>query len=299
LTPGEIAIIGAGPAGISAAIQLKRLGIEPLLFEGASIGGMLKNANLVENYPGFPNGIKGVALVRLLEAHLANFNLKVIPESVELVDLVSDRLRISTSHSTYFCRCVFAASGTSPVILTVPGMDDLPPGNVVSEVHPLLGSKGKSIAVIGAGDAAFDYALNLSRHNRVSIHNRGDRVSCLPLLYERAVSTASIDYRANCQLVRIEHQPDGMLLTWTCSTGAGEFSQIQSYADYLLIAIGRKPNLGFLSDEIRNNLTDLESRGLIHLIGDVKNGNYRQTGIAVGDGIRAALAAKELSKGSN
>jgi thioredoxin reductase len=90
-----------------------------------------------------------------------------------------------------------------------------------------------------------------------------------------------------------------MLLTWTCSTGAGEFSQIQSYADYLLIAIGRKPNLGFLSDEIRNNLTDLESRGLIHLIGDVKNGNYRQTGIAVGDGIRAALAAKELSKGSN
>jgi len=85
----DVVIIGAGPAGISAAIQLKRYGIEPTLLEKEEIGGLLKNANLVENYPGFPNGVPGPELVKLFKKQLENAQIKVHFEKVLKLKLLS------------------------------------------------------------------------------------------------------------------------------------------------------------------------------------------------------------------
>src|SRR4030043_1234586 len=85
----DVIIIGAGPAGIATAIQLKRYGVHPLLFERGQVGGLLRNANLVENYPGFPRGISGTMLVKLFVSHAQNLNISIAYE--EVIDLVYDK----------------------------------------------------------------------------------------------------------------------------------------------------------------------------------------------------------------
>jgi len=111
LSDAEVAIIGAGPAGIAAAVQLKRYGIEPLVFEKGRIGGLLWNANLVENYPGFPEGISGPELVGKLEAQLRKASIDVIYEEVVRLE---EGFGLKTEGGSYTADIVVVASGTEP-----------------------------------------------------------------------------------------------------------------------------------------------------------------------------------------
>jgi thioredoxin reductase (NADPH) len=150
---------------------------------------------------------------------------------------------------------------------------------VFSDVHHLLAETGKKIVIIGAGDAAFDYALNLTKNrNSVTILNRGRDVKCLGLLWERARVEPGIEYFTETPVCRVEpDETDGRLRVQTEAIGP-------LVADYLLFAVGRIPQVSFLPDEIINN--NLEG---VYFAGDVKNGFYRQAAIAAGDGLRAAM----------
>src|SRR4030067_2642076 len=106
----DVIIIGGGPAGIAAAIQLKRYGLAPLIFEREALGGLLRNANLVENYPGFPGGISGMKLVGLLEQQARAFGLRVTYAEVARLDLVAGLFQIETSPDHYAARLVVVAS---------------------------------------------------------------------------------------------------------------------------------------------------------------------------------------------
>ena len=158
----RVAVIGCGPAGIAAAVQLVREGHPPLVFEGKRPGGLLRNANLVENYPGCPGGISGPELVERMLAQLEEHSVEVRRE--EVLELVCDEKSFSlrTGSGVYAALRVVLAPGTRPRVLTVP--DDCR-GRVFSEVAEMGDVSGKRVAIIGAGDAAFDYALNLGREN--------------------------------------------------------------------------------------------------------------------------------------
>jgi len=285
MPPADVAIIGAGPAGLSAAMQLKRYGIPALLFEAQQAGGLLVNANLVENYPGFPGGISGPALVHLFQKQAEMAGVCVIPEAVVSLAYAGDRFEVTTAQGSYSSRIGIIASGTRPLGFA-PG---LIPGEaqdrLFSEVYPLLEVRDAQIAIVGAGDAAFDYALNLSRNNSVAIFNRSELSRCLPLLQKRASAIPCITYHPQTCLIQVKLDGNGRLvLKLESSCSPWEFT-----ADYLIGALGRRANLDFVSADVLRRASQLEKQGRLYRIGDVANGLYRQTAIAAGQGLLAAM----------
>jgi thioredoxin reductase (NADPH) len=288
-----VTIIGAGPAGIAAAIQLKRYGITPLLLEKNMLGGLLRNANLVENYPGFPVGISGLHLTSLFGEQLKNLSIQPIKAGVTRVKFEDGLFLVETGTSVYYSQIIVVASGTKPVQLTGFDIPASLQGKIYYQVVPLLQESGVVIAIVGAGDAAFDYALNLAKTNQVIILNRGFAHKCLPLLWERAELDPKIRYIDNACIESIySNQEGGMMVQYKVIEGTSSFQ-----VDYLVGAIGRVPNTDFLSDQVTEQREELQSAGLLYFIGDVKNDIYRQASIAVGDGVRSAMQIFRTEKG--
>ena len=285
-----VTIIGAGPAGIATAIQLRRSGLSPIMLEKSHIGGLLVNANLVENYPGFPKGISGMSLVRLFNAQLEQTGQKVGFEEVLQLDYEDDFI-IRSSKQTLRSRIVVIASGTRPKEIDIPAEAA---GKIFYEVSPIACVEGKKIAIIGAGDAAFDYALNLSRNNNVIILNRSNALKCLPLLWERVQKSERISYQGRARIKTIKSSADG--LTLRCESPQGEW---ELQADYAIFAIGRTAELDYFSQRIKGQIADLQKNGLLYFVGDVKNDIYRQTSIAIGDGIHAAMRIYRKLQGTD
>jgi thioredoxin reductase len=287
----EIAIIGGGPSGIAAAIQLKRFGLNASIFEKDKIGGLLNNANLVENYPGIPDPVSGQNLVSHFRANLEKSHPNLCNEEVICLDYDGEKLILGTETRTIYPIFAVIASGTRPIMNKSIQIPLAVKDKVHYEVYPVFGANGKRIAIVGAGDAAFDYALNLSRHNQVIILNRGETVTCLGLLRQRAESSNQISYFENTDILRVSETASGQICL-ECSSPENKSSimiPIRRIVDYLLFAIGREPQLDFLSNRFRLAMNKLEEDGIIYFTGDVQNGAYRQVAIAVGDGVMAAM----------
>jgi len=288
----QVIIVGTGPAGLAAAIQLKRYGLHPLIFERAAMGGLLRNANLVENYPGFPGGITGSELVELFSQQAKNLNIEVTYEEVIRIDYEGGIFTAETERMSYQSQVMVIATGTKPMRFKGLDIPEELKDRVYYEVYELLPLEGKRVAIVGSGDAAFDYGLNLGKKNEVIILNRGNQPKCLPLLWERYRQSPSIDYHDNILIYQLRKDPDhGLWLD--CQSKAGE---IQFHVDYLLGAIGREARLDCLSEAFRQQTQALVEQSVLYMIGDVKNGIYRQTSIAVGDGVLAAMKIYELLK---
>ena len=281
----EVIIIGAGPAGLAAAIQLKRYGVNPLIFERAEVGGLLRNANLVENYPGFPRGISGPRLVKLFIHQAQNLAIAVTHEEVIELEYEQGLFHAHTHRNSYASRVAVIATGTKPLPITGLSIPQEITDRVFYEVYNLLQMDGKRVVIIGSGDAAFDYALNLARKNQVILLNRGETPKCLPLLWERAQQVSAIKYWNNVSVSKLMQAPSGDILV-DCQSPAGE---LQFQADYLLAAIGREAQLDCLPATFLQQASGLEEQGVLYFIGDVKNGIFRQTSIAVGEGVMAAM----------
>jgi thioredoxin reductase (NADPH) len=282
----DVLIVGAGPAGIATAIQLKRYNIEPVLLEQGEIGGLLRNANLVENYPGFPQGINGLGLVELFARQLENAGVRVTFERVLEIEYRDGTFFTQTDGETFTSAAAVVATGTrSKPIADLPISDEVK-SRVFCEVYPLLGAQGKRIAIIGAGDAAFDYALNLSGRNQVVILNRGKKTSCVPILWERCAKRESISYLPDVTLRAIKNEKSRAVLDYTDNDSQREMRLI---ADYVVLATGRVPRLDILGTQLKKRSAELIGEKKLHLVGDVSNGTYRQTAICVGDGVKAAM----------
>lgn len=282
----EIIVIGGGPGGITASIQLTRYGLRPLLLERRELGGLLWNANLIENYPGFPNGIQGEKLIHLLQAQVNRIGVEVKREEVVRVKLEHESFVVATDRAERIADYLIVACGTKskpvPDIISREAQE-----RVFTEVWPLREMAGKRIIIVGAGDAAFDYALNLSKNrNFVTILNRGESVKCLGLLFERASNEENISYRTGVAVREVKLSEDATRLEIKCEA-RGREEVIE--ADHILFAIGREPNLEFLSEEVRQREQELIESGRLYFVGDVKNELYRQVAIAAGDGLRAAM----------
>ena len=249
----DVIVIGAGPAGIAAAIQIKRYGIEPVLFEQNEIGGLLRNANNVENYPGFFGGITGIELACRFKDHLEETGVKVSYEKVLDLDFRDSVFYAATDKRTVRSGIVVIASGTKPKDnFCVPGSDTVK-NRMYHEVYPIHTVKNSTIVIVGAGDAAFDYALNLSNRNKVIILSRGEKTQCLPLLSERCDETENITCYKNTAIRNIRENGNSLSITCGCSESRNPNADIGSdkpmllQADYIIAATGREPNLDFIS----------------------------------------------------
>lgn len=275
-----VIIIGAGPAGIACAIQLKRYNIDSIVFEKGEIGGLLRNSNLIENYPGFPNGISGKNLARLLNKQSQTAKINIKYELISSVNYENNDFILESNNGRYSSKYLVIASGTKPIIPTNPTILDNIKDKIFFEIYKLGEIKNKNIAIIGAGDCAFDYALNLSNNNKVIILNRSNRIKALPILQDRVSKIENIKYFENTAVKQIELKNDKINLR--CNPNI-----VKNDLDYLLITIGREPNLNFINKDL------LENPNLFQ-IGDVKNGLFRQTSIAVGDGTFCAMRISNM-----
>lgn len=280
----EIAIIGAGPAGLAAAMQLHRFGLQPLVFEKANVGGLLRNANWVENYPGFPGGISGPRLAQRIESQASRLGVKVIFQEVKRLDYTAGRFTLETDENHYSASITIVASGTIARPIRDFSIPAALQSRVFYEVWPVQHLRDQRIAIIGAGDAAFDYALNLAKANHVFVLNRARQTHCLPLLLERAAACPSISLHSNRSVIALNPQSGGICLEWEEANSTGLLS-----VDYLIAAIGRDPETGFISSRIAPQAGCLQHQGTLIFIGDVHNGINRQTAIAAGEGLHAAM----------
>ncbi|MCL0066212.1 NAD(P)/FAD-dependent oxidoreductase, partial [Dehalococcoidia bacterium] len=236
-----------------------------------------------ENYPGFPGGIPGADLVELFESQLGEVGVAVHFDEVLRLDW-QESFIIETRNTKFHSRTAVVASGTKPRPFTDIEIPPEAAERVLYEVYPIAGVTDKRITIIGAGDAAFDYALNLARRNKVTILNRGREKKCLPLLWERTKRSLEIGYREDTFITEIKGSLEELRLRVESPAGKWEIS-----ADYVIFAIGRVKQIDYFSERLTTMASELEKRGLLYFVGDVKNDIYRQSSIAVGDGIHAAM----------
>lgn len=284
----KVIILGAGPAGISAAIQLKRLGIDFILINDCSeVGGLLKNANLIENFPSHPKGIKAKKLIESFENHLKHLKIEVTPSQITLVDFKNDKFYLESNSgddiSSFASDYLILATGTKPLVDKNVIMSNDARSHINYEIKDILDIKNKKIVIVGAGDAAFDYALNLSKKNEIIILNRSEKIKSLPILVERAKKNKRIDYLENTFIDKIDYSDN----TFFLSVRSDSIDSI--ICDYLIYAIGREPNYPKFGLHLEKSSSELINSEKLLYIGDLVNGIARQSSIAIGDGIRAAM----------
>ncbi|UCF10843.1 MAG: NAD(P)/FAD-dependent oxidoreductase, partial [Candidatus Bipolaricaulota bacterium] len=283
MTAVEIGVVGGGPAGVAAAVQLRRHGLEVLLFEADAIGGLTRNAHSMENLPGFPDGITGPQFARRLAEHLTSAGVDPVHEEVASI-AYDGGFELCTERARHRIGRLVIATGTEPIPLDDPEIGPAVASRVLYEVHRIARIEGSRVAIIGAGDAAFDYALTLSARNEVTILNRSKRRRCLPLLWERCRATRSITYLENTRVTRIEEGERGLSVGTTGRSGEQHLD-----VDYLIAAIGRRPRMPALDPRLEGRVGPLKEAGILFLAGDVRGGRTRQASIAFADGVRAAM----------
>jgi len=289
----NVAVIGGGPAGITASIYLKRAGVDVILFEKEEIGGLLLNAHLVENYPGFPKGISGKKLCKLFEEHLKKLNIRTIFEDVKNIEIEKNCFILSSQKGDTKFKTVILATGTIPQIIGIDGEQVLSGKLVFYEIKDLLPKlKPKNIViVIGSGDAAFDYSLNLADNDiLIELYYRSKKPKCLELLEEKVKQCSKIKCHSNLEPIQLIENQGKPEVTFK-SVITSKVSKMKS--DFVLIACGRKPNRDLLKKELKkNNIPGF------YIAGDIKTGRFRQVGIAVGDGIHAAMNVEAYLRGN-
>jgi thioredoxin reductase (NADPH) len=282
-----VVVIGAGPAGIEAAIQLRRSNVEFLLLEKERVGGLLNEANRVDNFPGIPGGVPGRILAARLKRQLAAAGIQVEKTAVRHLAFHADRFLIETEMGTITADKVILASGSLP-LCPGPLLDrEQLRGRLYASVLPLLKASQETIAVIGGGDSALDYALSLAEKNKVCILVRSARPRALQLLIERCRRNRRIVIHENCRLAEALLGEKGEIVLKTVNALDGRSGEIR--CQRILTAIGRSPALDFLDPELRTALPELVTRKVIFLAGDAGNGRFRQATIAAADGLRAAM----------
>ena len=287
----DVAVIGAGPCGIAASIFLKRAGFDIILFERKKIGGLLLNANLVENYPGFPYGINGLKLCKLMEEHLKKWNIKPLIKEVKKIIVENDYFYVNIKQDKIKCKAMIIATGTKPKELDISIDKGLIGKKVFYEINDLLPIiRTKDICtVIGGGDAAFDYSLNLAEKGIITdIFFRTEKPNCLSILEERVKKSLKIKIHSSVKPYKIKKNNKKIEVSFKCSK---DNSIIKKLTDYVLIACGRVPNLDLISKIKKGDISGL------FIAGELNNAEYRQVGIAVGHGLYAAMSAEKYLRG--
>ncbi len=271
---------------MACALQLRRMGMEPVIFEREQPRSMLRMANWVDNYLGFPGGIRGEDLFRQFREQLDRFQVEHIYKEVTRIKLEEGHYTIETRDDVLGCDILVLASGTRPKKTVVPIWNEAVEKYLYYDISRIPMQGNLSIGIIGIGDAAFDYALNLNkRGHKVRIFGRTENIGANRALMEQFKRIDGIELLVNHALISVDEVVEGKL---RCKFRKDD-QVLEHNLDCLIFATGRDANLDFLDESILENMKDLEENKKLYLAGDVRNGDFRQTAIATGDGIRVAM----------
>lgn len=296
----EIAIIGGGGAGLTAAVYAARSRRSTIVFEGDVTGGQIATTDIVENYPGFPDGINGFDLAQSIVKQAEKFGARMEYTQVNNLSHEADgTFVLATESAKYGARAVIATAGADYNKLGVPGEADFV-GRGVSYCATCDAAffANQDVIVVGGGDAAIDEALFTTRYARtVTIVHRRDTLRASAILQERARANDKIRFLWDTVVERIEGEDTvGRVVLRNVKTG--ETSERETSA--VFIFIGQAPNSHLLKGLVRldpggHAIVDLEMAtdlpGLF-VAGDLRTKAARQMISAAGDGATAAIAAE-------
>jgi thioredoxin reductase (NADPH) len=295
----DVIIIGGGPAGLSAGLYTSRSRLDTLLIERGVVGGRITDAELVENYPGFAEGISGAELGRLMQQQAAKYGLNITIAEVTGLELKKDKKVVKTTRGDFTSRAVIIASGSERGKLGVPGEVEVT-GKGVSYCATCDGPlfRGKTVAVVGGGNAAISEALYLAKFaSKVIVIHRRDQLRATRVLEEKARAEAKIEFLWDTVVEKIEGEKAlDQLKLRQVKTGKKSSLDVAG----VFIAVGLKPSTDFLKgvlpmDEggyiITNERMETEIPG-IFAAGDIRQSSPRQAITAAGDGATAAVNAE-------
>lgn len=303
----DIAIIGSGPAGHTAAIYAARANLKLVLFEGfysGPAGGQLMTTTDVENYPGFPKGILGPELMEAFREQSTRFGTKILTEDVESVDLSSRPFLIKGSSTPIQAKALIIATGASAKRLDIPGTRDgefwqkgVTACAVCDGAMPIF--RNKDLYVIGGGDTAVEEAVFLTKFAKkvYIVHRRGE-LRASKIMANRAMNHEKIEIIWNSEVISVEG--DKVVTHVTLKDALSQKTEKRE-AGGLFFAIGHEPSTKFLSGQLElnpsgyimiQNGSSMTSKEGVFAAGDVHDFQYRQAITAAGAGCRAALDAE-------
>jgi thioredoxin reductase (NADPH) len=303
----DTVIVGSGCAGMTAALYTARAGMNPLVLEGHEPGGQLSITTLVENFPGWPEGIQGPDLIENMKKQAAHFGATCEHALVTRVEVGAHPLRLHTSTGELHTRTLIVASGASARWLGLPSEQALI-GHGVSSCATCDGYffRDKEIAVVGGGDSAMEEAIFLSRFaSKVTLLHRRESFRASKIMLERAMAHPKIEFRSNTVVEEVlgvdENEVKGLVLR---DVRTGERSELP--VSGLFLGIGHVPNTKMLAGEIdlddegyiktTNNVFTTRNGAIVPGVfacGDVQDRRYRQAITAAGSGCMAALEVEK------
>ena len=306
-TPRKVIIIGAGPAGYTAAIYTARANLAPLLFTGLQAGGQLTLTTSVENYPGFVDGVMGPELMETMRKQAERFGTDLVAEDVTAVDFSHRPFTVTTADATHEAETVIVATGATAKMLGLPEEAALV-GHGISTCATCDGFffRDQDIMVVGGGDSALEEALFLARLGRhVTVVHRRDTLRASKIMQERARANPKISFIWDSVVERIADPTVGKVtavILRNLKTGA----VTERNVDGLFVAIGHTPNTSLLGGQLEllpNGYVKVEpgttrtSVPGVYAAGDVADFTWRQAVTAAGTGCMAALEAERYLDG--
>ena len=302
--PRKVIIIGSGPAGYTAAIYAARANLSPLMFIGVQWGGQLMLTTMVENYPGFVDGIMGPELMEIFRKQAERFDTEIIAEDVTAVDFSRRPFRVTAGDQTYEALSVILATGASAKLLGVPAEQKLM-GRGVSTCATCDGFffKDKNIMVVGGGDSAMEEALYLARLGRkVEVVHRRDTLRASKIMQERAFKNPKIEFVWSSAVEDVLDVGKG-LVTGVRLKNLKTGEVTARPVDGLFVAIGHQPNTQLFKGQLEllpneyirvvPGTTQTSVPG-VFAAGDAQDHTYRQAVTAAGTGCMAALEAERF-----
>jgi thioredoxin reductase (NADPH) len=301
-TRRKVIVIGSGPAGYTAAIYAARANLAPLMISGLQSGGQLMLTTLVENYPGFVDGVDGPELMEAMRKQAERFGTDMVAEDATAVDFSRRPFVVRVGETDYEGESLIVATGASAKLLGVPGERELM-GRGVSTCATCDGFffKNQNIMVVGGGDSALEEALYLARlGRRVEVVHRRDIMRASKIMQERAFKNPKITFVWDSVLEYVADPTQGAVrAVGLRNVKTGEISEHP--VDGLFVAIGHEPNTALFRGQL-----DLLPNGYVKVTpgttqtsvagvfaaGDVADYTWRQAVTAAGTGCMAALESE-------
>jgi thioredoxin reductase (NADPH) len=294
----DVLIIGAGPAGLSAALYAARAELKPVVLTGMTIGGQASITHIIENYPGFPEGLPGPELGELFKQQAERFGAEIVFDTATEVDFSETPYKVKAYGGEYSAKTVIIATGATPRHLEIPGEEEFT-GKGVSYCGTCDGFffKEKDVVVVGGGDSALEEGGFLTRYaKKVTVVHRRDELRASQILQSRAFQNPKIDFVWDTVVKTIDGDNAVQKVVFE-NVKTGEESEFET--DGVFIFIGHSPNTELFVDQLElddsnyivvNKYMETNKPG-IYAVGEASDPHFRQVITSAGMGAAAAIQA--------
>lgn len=294
----NVTVIGSGPAGLTAALYAARANLEPLVIEGLESGGQLMLTTMVENFPGYRDGIMGPALMAEMRAQAERFGAEIVAGDVTAVELGVSPFVVRLGKTNHETRALIISTGASARLLGLDSERTLM-GHGVSTCATCDGYffRGKPIAVVGGGDSALEEAMFLTKFaSEVWVLHRREQLRASKIMQDKAFANSKIRFEWNTELIAVKDVEQGVVTGVVLRNNVtGETKELP--VEGVFIAIGHTPNTRLFDGQIEldENKYIIAKNGTctnipgVFACGDVQDHVYRQAITAAGTGCMAAI----------